>query len=122
MAIIDILKNSIIEEIEGAVSEFNFNRHKNALILFSKALFSMSDYLITGKNLKLPENHEERFRILQRYMPSVYHIVDKLFKKYTDTYLKPTDKESCTGMKNAIKKLAELENFDREIKEIAEKI
>ncbi len=122
MAIIDILKSSIREEIEGAVSEYNLNRCKNALILFSKALFSMADYLIAARNLKMPENHEERFRILQRYMPNVYHILDKLFKKYTDTYLKSTDKESCIGMKNAIKKLAELENFDKEIKELAEKI
>lgn len=122
MAIIDTLKNGIKEEIEGGISEFNLNRYKNALILFSKALFSMSDYLIAIRNLKLPENHEERFRILERYMPKIYYILDRLFKKYTDTYLKPTEKESCMAMKNAIKKLAESENFDKEIKEIAEKI
>lgn len=122
MAIIDTLKDSIKEELEGAASELNMNRCKNSLILFSKALFSMSDYLIAIRNLRLPENHEERFRILERYMPKIYYILDRLFKKYTDTYLKPTDKESCTAMKNAIKKLAESENFDKEIKEIAEKI
>lgn len=122
MALADILENSIIEEITGAIDEFNEKRFKNSLILYSKAIFSMSDLLILQRKLKLPENHPERFRILQRYIPEVYRIVDKLFKKYTDTYLKPSDKEACEAMKNAIKQINKIESFSEKIKTFIEKI
>lgn len=118
----DILENSIIEEIKGAESEFNENRFKNALILYSKAIFSMCDLLILQRKLKLPENHPERFRILEKYIPKVYRIVDRLFKKYTDTYLKPSDKESCEAIKNAIKEIDRIEIFSEKIKTFIEKI
>jgi len=122
MDILEILKKSIIEELTGAESEYKLARYKNAIILYSKAIFSLCDYIIALKKLKLPKDHSERFRILERHMPELYSIVDKLFKKYTDTYLKPTDIESCDGMKNAIKEINRIEKLDGEIKAIIEKI
>ncbi|MEW6062923.1 MAG: hypothetical protein AB1571_00940 [Nanoarchaeota archaeon] len=122
MTILNTLKNSILEELVGAENEYKLGRYKNALILYSKAIFSMCDLLIAIKNLRLPKDHNERFRVLERYLPAVYKIVDKVFKKYTDTYLKPTDKESCEGMKNAIKEINSIERFDKEIKTFIEKI
>lgn len=122
MPIIETLKASIIEEIKGAESEYVKKRYKNALILYSKAIFSLCDYLIAINKLKLPENHEERFRILERYFPKIYKIVNRLFRKYTDTYLKPSDKESCEGMKNAIKEINRIKEFSKEIKTFIEEI
>lgn len=54
MAVIDVLKSSILEEIEGARSEEGQGRLKNALILYSKAMFSVCDYVIAINKLKLP--------------------------------------------------------------------
>lgn len=122
MVLIDVLESSFIEEITGALHEFNEKRYKNSLILYSKAIFCMCDLLILQKKLKMPENHPERFRILERYAPKVYRIVDKLFKKYTDTYLKPSDKESCEAMKDAIKQINGIEGFSEKIKTFIEKI
>lgn len=122
MDLTDILESSIIEEITGAEDEFKQKRFKNSLILYSKAVFSMCDLIILQRKLKLPENHPERFRILERYAPKVYRIVDKLFKKYTDTYLKPSGKESCEAMKNAVKNINRIEKFGEKIKTFIEKI
>ena len=122
MDVSEILKASIIEELNGAENEYNLSRYKNALILYSKAVFSLCDYIVALKKLKLPKDHSERFRILERHIPKLYPIVDRLFKIYTDTYLEQSDKESCGGMKNAIKEINGIEKLDREIKAIIEKI
>jgi len=89
MDTIEILKFSIIEEIEGALSEEKNKRYKNAVILYSKAIFSLCDYIIIINKLKLPSDHTERFKILDGYFPVIYRTVKKVFGKYVDTY------ESC---------------------------
>ncbi len=114
----DILADSVAEEIIGAESEYKANRYKNALILFSKALFSLCDYIIACRRLKLPKDHSERFRILERHIPEIYSVVDRVFKTYTDTYLKPSDKESCEGIKNAIKQAGRTENIEPKLKAV----
>jgi uncharacterized protein (UPF0332 family) len=82
MDIKTILRKGIIEELNGAESEFKIGRYKNALILYSKTIFSMCDYLILIKGLRLPKEHSDRFRILEQYLPNIYKIVDKIFKIY----------------------------------------
>ncbi len=116
MAVTDVLKASILEEVEGAKSEESQGRLKNALILYSKAMFSVCDYIIAINKLKLPEDHKERFEILDRYFPFVYRTVNKVFKKYVETYLKPTDNDACEGMKHALRELTNVEKIDPEIK------
>lgn len=122
MQIFEILKKSIIEELDGAKSEENSERYKNALILYSKSMFGVCDYIITINKLKLPDDHRERFEILERYFPFVYRTVNSVFKKYIDTYFKPADKSGCEVIKNAIRELATVEKLDQEIKTIIKKI
>ena len=122
MATIDILKISIIEELEGALSEEKNKRYKNALILYSKAMFSLCDYIIAINKLKLPSDHKERFEILDRYFPAIYRIVRKVFGKYIDTYIKPSDKEGCERMKNAIREIEDIGKINSEIKEVIKKL
>ena len=122
MAVIDVLKTSIIEEIKGAQSEETQHRLKNALILYSKALFSICDYVIATNKLKLPDDHSERFQILERYFPFIHRTVSKVFRKYVDTYLKPADQEACEGMKNAVRELSTVEKLDQELKDSLAKI
>lgn len=122
MAIQDVLKASVLEELQGAESEEKQGRFKNALILYSKALFSICDFTIAINKLKLPEDHKERFDILDRYFPFVYRTISGVFRNYVDTYLKPSNKESCEGMKNALRKLNNIEKLDTELKTALEKI
>ncbi len=116
------LKQTVLEELEGGLSEYLTGRYKNASILYSKAIFAMCDYLIASHKLKLPSDHGERFRILERYLPKVYTLIDRLFGKYTDTYLKPSDKNACEEIRNAVKELGKLERFDDEIEAVIGKI
>ncbi len=122
MTVIDTLKASILEELQGANSEENQGRYKNALILYSKAMFSVCDYIIGVNKLKLPDDHKERFEILDRYFPFVCRTVSRVFRKYVETYLKPSDKEGCEGMKNALRELGGVEKLEPEIKAALEKI
>ncbi len=122
MVVIDVLKTSILEEIQGAQSEEKQGRLKNAIILYSKAMFSVCDYVIAINKLKLPEDHRERFEILERYFPFIQRTVSRVFSKYIDTYLKPSDKESCEGMKNALRELSNVEKLEPEIKTALAKI
>ena len=122
MQVIEVLKSSIFEELGGAQSEETQGRFKTALILYSKAVFSICDYIIAANNLKLPNDHGERFKILDRYFPFVYRTVSKVFHKYVETYLKPSDKESCEGVKHALRELGNVEKLDQDIKAALAKV
>jgi len=112
------LINTFKEEYEGALDEQQKQRYKNAAILFSKALFALSDFLIEQKLHKLPKNHRERFRLLEKYFPETYKIVDGIFSHYTDTYSQPVLKETCTHIKDGIKTITGTENIPEEIRKI----
>jgi len=114
------LEKTFIEEYIGAEEQLEKERYKNATILFSKALFAICDMLIFEKISKLPNNHRERFIILQEYLPEAYAIVDSVFKDYTDAYSKSLNKANCEQIKNGIKKINRTNNVPEEIKKIIE--
>ena len=114
------LIQTFLEEYEGAEDELSKGRYKNATILFSKALFAICDILIHVKLNKLPKNHSERFRILEDYFKEVYEVVDGVFDKYADSYLKPILKETCEAIKNGIKKINKIADLPAEIKKAIE--
>ena len=114
------LIQTFLEEYNGAKDELSKGRYKNATILFSKALFAVCDILIQNKLNKLPNNHSERFRILEDYFKEVYEIVDGVFDKYTDSYSKPILKETCESIKNGIKKINKIADLPAEIKKAIE--
>jgi len=121
MVLIDDLKNTFIEEYEGVLDEMLKFRFKNATILLSKSLFAVCDLLIYTKTENLPKNHSERFKILKEYFPKIYCIFDSIWSEYVDSYSKPSNKEICEKIKNAIKKIREIENLPEEIKKIIDK-
>lgn len=117
---VEELIQTFLEEYKGAEDELSKERYKNVTILFSKALFAVCDILIQNKLNKLPKNHSERFRILEEYFKEIYHIVDGVFDKYTDSYSKPILKETCEAIKNGIKKINEITVLPEEIKKVIE--
>jgi len=116
------LQNTFLEELGGALDQFSKKNYKNAVILLSKALFALSDIIIFSRLNKLPKNHSERFRILEGHFNDVYVIVDEIWSSYTDSYSKPALKETCEGIKDAIKKINNITELSKEIKEAIGKI
>ena len=88
------LEETFTEEYESALVLENLNKQKAAIILYSKALFALTDAIIFKKYKKLPKNYTERFRILENKEPIIHQIIDIIWSKYTDTYNKPATQES----------------------------
>ncbi|NQV08737.1 hypothetical protein HQ529_02690 [Candidatus Woesearchaeota archaeon] len=115
------LKNTFIEEYSSAKMLKKQGRLKSAVILISKSLFVLCDYIIFRKYKKLSKNHADRFRILQLKENKIYLEVDSVWSKYTDTYSKPSNYESYDILNKAIINIIENEELDKEIREIIEK-
>ena len=115
------LKKTFLEEFDSARLLKDKGRMKSAVILLSKALFALCDYIIIEKHKRLPKNHSERFRILEKKEPKIYSEVNRVWSGYTDTYSKPSDKESYALLRQAINHISENERLDQEIKAIIEK-
>lgn len=116
------LQNTFLEELDGALDQFSKNNYKNTVILLSKALFALCDIIVLLKLNKLPKNHSERFRILEEHFDDIYVIVDEIWSSYTDSYSKPVLKDTCDGLKNAIKKINNITDLSKEVKEAIGKI
>lgn len=116
------LENTFLEEYESAKILIGLSKNKSAIILLSKALFALTDYIIFRKYKKLPKNHSERFRILKEKEFQVYEKVDEIWGKYTDSYSKPTLEESIILLRGAIKEVIEKnEAISEKIKESVKK-
>lgn len=116
------LENTFLEEYESAKILIGLSKNKSALILLSKALFALTDYVIFKKYKKLPKNHSERFRILKEKEFKVYEKVDKIWDKYINSYSQPTLNESISLLRSTIKEIAEKnETISEKIKESVKK-
>lgn len=114
MGQLEELEFSLLEEYESALLLLQHSKRKSALILLSKSLFAVVDYILLSKYHKLPRNHAERFRILQQKEPQIYSLVDSVWSKYTDTYSKPSFEESVLLLQKTI---LEVCSYDRKLHE-----
>ncbi|MCF7861671.1 hypothetical protein K9M79_05475 [Candidatus Woesearchaeota archaeon] len=114
------LEKNFIEEFQAAELLIGNSMTKSALILYSKALFALTDYLILLKYNKLAKNHSERFRILKIKEPQIYNLIDSVWNKYTDSYSKPSNNESVNLYKTTIIGVIQNEKFSEKIKKIVE--
>ena len=116
------LESTFLEEYESAKILVRLSKNKSALILLSKALFALTDYIIFKKYKKLPKKHSERFRILKEKEFEVYKKVDEIWGRYTDTYSKPALNESIILLGGTIKEIIEKnETISKKIKESIKK-
>lgn len=115
------LENSFIEEYESAIILEKLGKTKSALILLSKSIFAIADYVIFSKYKKLPKNHSERFRILGEKEVFIYNKLNSVWSKYTDAYKKPSDSESLIMLKNAIKEIIENAGTSEKIRKAVKK-
>lgn len=103
-----ILKANIKQLLASAETIYLTGDFISATILYFKAFFAALDLIILLKYKKLPKDHSERFRILEKDYSSFYLLLDRMYPIYQDTYRKEIDKEKCKGVK---------ENVERFIKE-----
>ncbi len=115
------LQNTFLEEYSAALLLKDAQKIKSAVILLSKALFALCDYIIFTKYQKLPKNHTDRFRILEIKEKTLFLDVDSVWSKYTDTYSKPSTEESFILLSNTIRRIIKHDETCREIKEILKK-
>jgi hypothetical protein len=93
-------KNALLAEKN---QEFN-----TSVTLFFKTLSALSDIYILRNEKQLPSSHSNRFRILETKYPDIYHILDKDFPFYQDSYRSKLDKETSNLLKEDVKKLSKI--------------
>lgn len=103
----DVLIKNAEEYFHSGEEELKKLRNNAAVVLFFKALISLSDLYILQKIGKIPSSHFQRFRILQMEFPEIYSLVDKDFPFYQDSYNSSMSKELAEVIKNDVQFMAE---------------
>ena len=108
MMIEDEMKKGIDEYIQAAIEDEERARKRAATIMYFKAIGTICDYIIYSKLKKVPDNHNERFRILENHFPELYSILNGLFPIYQQTYRSDINTEQLEMIKNGLRKVKEL--------------
>ncbi len=108
MTIQDGLKSGIIEFEQSAREEEAKGRNRAAATLYFKAIATVCDYVIYQKLRKIPDNHAERFRILESHFILLYRVIDSIFSTYLQTYRSGISQEQMEMMKDAFRKAKKL--------------
>ena len=103
-----ILKDNFYEYFDLGLKVFREGKYNSATTLFFKAVVSLCDLYILGKEGRIPSSHSDRFRILEEKYPEIYAVVDRDFPFYQDSYTKKMDKESAELLKNDIGKIKKI--------------
>lgn len=101
----EILQN-IMSFWKSAGMVYNSGDYTSASILYFKCLFAVADYAIFKRKKRTPNDHTERFRILEEEFKDIYIVIDKLFPLYRDTYSFTVSKEKCEEVKNYVAGIA----------------
>lgn len=99
--------------LSGKLSEEN-NLLISATDNYFKALIHAVDLYLLGLIGKIPDNHTERFRILEAENSDVYRIVDELFRLYVKSYRSNISKEEFTKVKDGLKQILRLTKLEEE--------
>jgi len=97
-----IKKENILQFKKSADSLYLAKDYTSATILYFKALFAVQDYILLQKIGQSPKDHNERFRLLEKYFPESYERLDKEFSTYRDTYSEIISKETCDRVRKIV--------------------
>ena len=108
-------EESLIKNIKNFINSankiYNDQDYTSAVILYFKALFSVLDLIILKDKGFAPKDHNERFRVLQKYFPKFYLIIDKNFHVYQGSYSKSVEKEVCDRIKQDVERIIKEQNI-----------
>lgn len=94
-----LTKIQILQFKKSANSVYISKDYTSATILYFKTWFAVQDFILLQKIGQSPKDHNERFRMLQKYFSETYLEMDKEFSTYRDTYSKIIDKATCDRIK-----------------------
>jgi len=100
-----ILKENIQNFLKSANIIYNSGDFTSATILYFKCLFAVLDLIILKNQGKVPKDHSERFKILEKNYPSFYELLDKLYSLYRDTYSLKINKENCLRVRLNVERI-----------------
>ncbi len=101
----EILLENFNEYYTQGSNAFKKGKYNTATTLFFKAIAALCDLFILRKEGYIPSSHTARFRILEEKYKEVYHIADRDFPFYQDSYTKRMDKESAELLKEDAEKI-----------------
>ena len=106
--VIEGLEDGVKEFSKSAEEEDSKGRLRSSAVLYFKAIADLCDIIIYLRLRKIPDNHEERFRLLERCAPNVYNLLHSTFQIYTKTYRKNLSKEEHGRLKDVFKRVKEI--------------
>ncbi len=115
----------MLEDVKKGLKEFlisGSNSEKASLLIaatdnYYKAIAHACDVFIYSRVGKLPNNHEERFRLLEALLPELYELVDTLFFTYRKSYRSVILAEDLRKVKDGLRKTLELTGLKEEFEE-----
>lgn len=99
------LIENIKEFYSNGIETEKRSQYNTAITLFFKALAVLGDLYIFRKEGKIPNNHAERFRILEEKYFEIYKLLDKDFLFYQNSYKIKLNKESCEVLRKDVEQL-----------------
>jgi len=102
----EILLQNIREFSTETAKSAESGSYNSAVTLLFKAV--AADLFILGKEGFIPKNHTERFSILKSKYPSIYHILNKDFPVYRQSYRIKLNKEYVGVLENDLKRLIDI--------------
>ncbi|HRZ85587.1 MAG TPA: hypothetical protein P5277_02295 [Candidatus Paceibacterota bacterium] len=109
----EILVNNIQEFYRNAIQTEEKGDYNTSVTLFFKALAVLGDLFILRNEGKIPNNHTERFRILEEKYTDIYEILDKDFLFYQNSYRLKLNKENCEVLKKDVEQLLRILNIKK---------
>lgn len=105
-----ILTENAKEYYRNGLESEKRQEYNSSVTLFFKAISALTDLLILSKEGKIPNNHTERFRILELKYKEIYNILDKNFPFYQDSYRLKLNKEASEMLKEDAKRIFKILN------------
>ncbi|MFO8015572.1 MAG: hypothetical protein R6U32_00560 [Candidatus Woesearchaeota archaeon] len=104
----ELLSENIIEFVKTAARAKENGSYNSAVTLFFKALAVICDLHILKKQGFVPKNHTERFRVLRADYRELYHIVNKDFPLYQQSYKLRVGREYADVLENDTEQAAKI--------------
>ncbi len=97
-----IAKEQVLTFKKSADKVFEDKDYTSATILYFKAWFALQDLILFQKTGKVPKDHSERFRLLEKVFPKIYEKLNTEFLTYRETYSRILDKATCDRIRRIV--------------------
>jgi uncharacterized protein (UPF0332 family) len=101
----EILLNNTKNFLNSANIIYKIKDYTSATILYFKAMFSALDLILLKELGKIPKDHTERFRILEKYNYELYILLDSDYPLYRNAYNAIISKEDCDKVRQDVDRI-----------------